>query len=100
MTKAAISFRAAAEECRSLAAKTPNSVEKEELHRIADQWLKLAQVAGLRDVSARITLEGGEPVSPARLPLREKGHAQQRDGGHSQREDEDFIQPFPPRSRV
>ena len=55
MTEADLSFRAAAEECRSRAAKTPNQIEKEELHRIADQWLKLAQAAGVRDVSARIT---------------------------------------------
>jgi hypothetical protein len=41
------SFRAAAEECRRLASKTTDPVEKQELQRIADQWLKLAQVAGV-----------------------------------------------------
>jgi hypothetical protein len=41
-----MSFRAAAEECRRLAAKTIDPVEKQELQRIADHWLRLAQVAG------------------------------------------------------
>ena len=54
MDEADISFRAAAEECRRLAAKTTDAVEKQELQRIADQWLKLAQVAG---VTAKKTLE-------------------------------------------
>jgi len=39
-------FRAAAEECRRLAARTTDPVEKQELHRIADEWLWLAQLAG------------------------------------------------------
>jgi hypothetical protein len=47
MTEPGISFRAAAEECRRLAAKTIDPVEKHELQHIADQWLKLAQVAGV-----------------------------------------------------
>ena len=51
MTEADMSFRAAAEEWRRLAAKTTDPVEKQELQRIADQWLRLAQVAGVRDVS-------------------------------------------------
>ena len=42
-----MSFRAAAEECRRLAARTTDPVEKQELQRIADQWLKLAQLAGV-----------------------------------------------------
>jgi hypothetical protein len=42
-----LSFREAAEECRRLAAKTIDPVKKQELQRIADQWLKLAQVAGM-----------------------------------------------------
>ena len=41
------SFREAAEECRRLAVKTTDPVEKQELQRIADQWLRLAQVAGV-----------------------------------------------------
>ena len=53
MTEACLSFRAAAEECRRLAAKTTDPVEKQELQRVADQWLKLAQAAGVRDVSLR-----------------------------------------------
>ena len=48
-----MSFRAAAEECRRLAAKTTDPVEKQELHRVADQWLSLAQVADVRGVSPR-----------------------------------------------
>jgi hypothetical protein len=36
-------FRAAAEECRRLAARTTDPVEKQELQRIADEWLWLAQ---------------------------------------------------------
>ena len=47
MIEADMSFRAAAEECRRLAAKTTDPVEKQELQRIADQWLKLAQAAGV-----------------------------------------------------
>jgi hypothetical protein len=39
-------FRAAAEECRRLAARTIDPVEKRELQRIADEWLWLAQLAG------------------------------------------------------
>jgi hypothetical protein len=39
-------FRAAAEECRRLAARTIDPVEKQELQRIADEWLWLAQLAG------------------------------------------------------
>jgi hypothetical protein len=42
-----ISFRAAAEECRSLAAKTIDPVKKQELQRAADDWLRLAQLAGV-----------------------------------------------------
>ena len=42
-----MSFRAAAEECRRLAAKTIDPIEKQELQRVADQWLRLAQVAGM-----------------------------------------------------
>jgi hypothetical protein len=40
-------FRAAAEECRRLAARTTDPVEKQELQRIADEWLWLAQLAGV-----------------------------------------------------
>jgi len=47
------SFRAAAEECRRLAAKTTDPVEKQELQRTADQWLRLAQVAGVAPPSAK-----------------------------------------------
>jgi hypothetical protein len=39
-------FRAGAEECRRLAARTIDPVEKQELQRIADGWLWLAQLAG------------------------------------------------------
>jgi hypothetical protein len=39
-------FRAAAEECRRLAARTTDPVEKQELQRSADEWLWLAQLAG------------------------------------------------------
>ena len=42
-----MSFREAAEECRRLAARTIDPVEKQELQRIADHWLRLAQVAGV-----------------------------------------------------
>jgi hypothetical protein len=47
MPNADMSFRAAAEECRRLVAKTIDPVEKQELQRVADQWLRLAQVAGV-----------------------------------------------------
>ena len=50
MPEAEPSFRAAAERYRRLAAKTPDPVDKQELHRIADQWLSLAQMA---DVAPR-----------------------------------------------
>ena len=42
-----MSFRAAAEECRRLAAKTIDPVERQKLQRTADEWLRLAQVAGV-----------------------------------------------------
>ena len=48
MSDSDMSFRAAAEECRRLATKTIDPVERQELQQAADQWLKLAQVAGLR----------------------------------------------------
>jgi hypothetical protein len=53
------SFRAAAEECRRLAAKTTDPVEKQELQRTADQWLRLAQVAGVA---------GAEPAGKQKSP--------------------------------
>jgi hypothetical protein len=37
-------YRRAAEECRSVAAKTVNVLEKDAFLRLADEWLKLAQV--------------------------------------------------------
>ena len=40
------SFRAAADECRRLAAKATGPVERQELNRVAEQWLKLTQAAG------------------------------------------------------
>jgi hypothetical protein len=46
MPQTDMSFRAAAEECRRLAAKTTDPVEKQELQRVADQWLMLAQLVG------------------------------------------------------
>ena len=39
-------FREVAEECRRLAARTIDPVERQELQQIADEWLRLAQVAG------------------------------------------------------
>jgi hypothetical protein len=45
-----MSFRAAAEECRRLAATATDPVERQELNRAADHWLKLAQVAGVAQV--------------------------------------------------
>jgi hypothetical protein len=48
MTAADIaSCREAAEHCRRLAAKEINPVEKHELQRIADEWLRLAQTPGI-----------------------------------------------------
>ena len=47
MTPSDASFRAAAEECRRLAAKTTDPVQKQELQRAADDWLRLAQLAGV-----------------------------------------------------
>ena len=47
MPETDLSFRAAAEECRRLAPRTTDPIEKQELQRIADHWLRLAQVAGV-----------------------------------------------------
>jgi len=47
MPRIDMSFREAAEECRRLAAKATDPLEKQELHQIADQSLRLAQVAGV-----------------------------------------------------
>ena len=41
------SFRAAAEECRSLAARTTDPIQKQEFQHAADDWLRLAQLAGV-----------------------------------------------------
>jgi hypothetical protein len=57
MTEADMSFRAAAEECRQLATKTTDPVEKQELQRIAAQWLKLAQVAGVAQEQPRLAAD-------------------------------------------
>jgi hypothetical protein len=43
-----MSFRAAAEECRRLAARATDPVKRRRLNHTADQWLKLAQFAGGR----------------------------------------------------
>lgn len=40
-------FRGAAEECRRLAAKTNDPIEKQELNHIADQWLRIALLSGV-----------------------------------------------------
>jgi hypothetical protein len=53
-----MSFREAAEECRRLAAKATDPVEKQALHQIADQWLRLAQVAGAAPNKSPAGLEG------------------------------------------
>jgi hypothetical protein len=61
-----MSFRAAAEECRRLAAKTIDPVERQKLQRTADEWLRLAQVAGLAsDESLAELLEATKPLPPA-----------------------------------
>ena len=53
-----MSFREAAEECRCLAAKATDPVEKQKLHQIADQWLRLAQLAGVTTNKSPAGLEG------------------------------------------
>ena len=66
MIQADMSFRAAAEECRRLAAKTADPVEKQELQRIADQWLKLAQLAGVAQEHPRLEADrAGKEGTPA-----------------------------------
>jgi hypothetical protein len=47
MSDTDMSFRAA-EESRRLAANVANAVEKQELHRVADQWIRLARWPGWR----------------------------------------------------
>ncbi|MBR1124539.1 hypothetical protein JQ628_23650 [Bradyrhizobium lablabi] len=42
-------YRREAEECRRLAAKAVSPIDRDRLHRMADEWLKLAQ--GLQDKS-------------------------------------------------
>ena len=59
-----LSFRAAAEECRRRAAKTTNPVDKQDLHRIADQWLRLSQAAGVAPKSVEPT-EGAQTATNA-----------------------------------
>ena len=66
MIQTDMSFRAAAEECRQLAAKTADPIAKQELQRIADQWLKLAQVAGVAQEHPRIRADrAGNEGTPA-----------------------------------
>jgi len=46
MTEADVArYRREAEECRRRAAKTVDPVQKDSWHRMADEWLKLAQEA-------------------------------------------------------
>jgi hypothetical protein len=40
-------YRRAAEECRSLAAKTVDPIEKDRLLRMAEDWLKLARALAI-----------------------------------------------------
>jgi len=52
-------YRREAEECRSFAAKTANAIEKQQALRLADEWLKLAQVARFPlGVEPRAALDG------------------------------------------
>jgi hypothetical protein len=61
-----MSFRAAAEECRRLAAKTIDPVERQKLQRTADEWLRLAQVAGVAsDESPAELLDETKPLPQA-----------------------------------
>jgi hypothetical protein len=53
------SFRACAEECRRLAARATDPVERQQLHQVADHWLKLAQVAGVAQEHPREADSGG-----------------------------------------
>ena len=46
MHEADKNFRAASDECRRLAARTTDPLERQELQRIADQWMMLAQLVG------------------------------------------------------
>lgn len=80
MVQADLSFRAAAEECRRLAAKTANSIEKQELQRIADQWLKLAQVAGVAQEHPRLEADkAGNEAMPAQAHVSD---CDANSGGH------------------
>ena len=42
-----IRYRRAAEECRSLAARTANQIEKDRLLRRGEHWLKLARTPAI-----------------------------------------------------
>jgi hypothetical protein len=52
-----------AEECRRLAAKAADAIEKDALQRMADDWLTRAQASPANAVSAK-------PNQPRRPPLR------------------------------
>ena len=69
-------FWAAAEECRRLAARTIDPVEKQELQRIADEWLWLAQSSrgNTREASPGGTVHEGTPAqATSRTAKRDSG---------------------------
>jgi hypothetical protein len=72
------SFRACAEECRRLAARTADPVERQHLHYVADQWLKLAQVAGVAQEHPRLGADNGGTSYEGTSA---EGHLPDRDAG-------------------
>ena len=51
-------YRRAAEECRSLAAKTVDPIEKDKLLRMAEEWFKLARAPTITRVERQNGLRG------------------------------------------
>ena len=49
-------YRHEAEKCRSLAAQATDPIEKDALHRMADEWLRLAQGSMMRKPKANAAI--------------------------------------------
>ncbi|RZN30539.1 hypothetical protein CWO90_19910 [Bradyrhizobium sp. Leo121] len=54
--------RTRAEHCRQQAAKTVSSIDKQQLLRLSEEWLRLAQRPSFRD---ELAADGSEAIDPA-----------------------------------
>jgi hypothetical protein len=57
-------YRHEAERCRSLAAQATDPIEKHALHRMADEWLRLAQSSMMHKPNANGAIIRANAVDP------------------------------------